>query len=199
MVMGLREQKKLETRRQLIDVAGDLFNRLNFEQVTIDDLAIAAGISRKTFFNYFPSKAALLEALIVDWMAQSSLWAREAALLDKVESAFIPPNIDAITNWVISHRRLLQMVDRHTQLLQSGAREFYQQSRKPRLARIIAAQQAGSIRTDVSAELVCQMYDALRLDAVQQWLRLDDDKATEEDFHRYYDAVKLVLSKGFES
>lgn len=197
--MGLREQKKQETRRQLIDVAGELFNRLDFDQVTIDDLAAAAGISRKTFFNYFPSKAALLEALIVDWMEQSSLWAREAALLDKVESAFIPPNIDAITSWVLSHRRLLQMVDRHTQLLQGGAREFYEQSRKPRLARIKAAQEAGSIREDISAELVCQMYDALRLDAVRQWLRLDDEKATEEDFHRYYDAVKLVLTKGFES
>lgn len=198
-MMGLREQKKQETRRQLIDVAGELFNRLDFDQVTIDDLAATAGISRKTFFNYFPSKAALLEALIVDWMEQSSLWAREAALLDKVESAFIPPNIDAITSWVLSHRRLLQMVDRHTQLLQDGAREFYEQSRKPRLARIKAAQEAGSIREDISAELVCQMYDALRLDAVRQWLRLDDEKATEEDFHRYYDAVKLVLTKGFES
>jgi len=199
VVIGLREQKKQETRRQLIDVAGELFNRLSFEQVTIDDLAATAGISRKTFFNYFPGKAALLEALIVDWMEQSSLWAREAALLDKVESAFIPPNIDAITSWVMSHRRLLQMVDRHTQLLQNGAREFNEQSRQPRLARIKAAQKAGSIRADVPAELVCQMYDALRLDAVRQWLRLDDDKATEEDFHQYYDAVKLVLSKGFES
>ena len=167
--------------------------------MTIDDLAMTAGISKKTFFNYFPSKAALLETLIVEWMEQSSLWASEAALLDKAESAFIPPNIDAITSWVMSHRRLLKMVDRHTQLLQTGAKQFNEKSRQPRLARVKAAQQAGSIRTDISAELVCQIYDALRLDAVRQWLRLDDDKATKEDFHGYYEAVKLVLVKGFQA
>lgn len=198
-MVGLREQKKQETRRQLIVIAGEMFNRLDFDQVTIDDLAMTAGISKKTFFNYFPSKAALLETLIVEWMEQSSLWASEAALLDKAESAFIPPNIDAITSWVMSHRRLLKMVDRHTQLLQSGAKQFNEKSRQPRLARVKAAQQAGSIRADISAELVCQIYDALRLDAVRQWLRLDDDKATKEDFHGYYEAVKLVLVKGFQA
>jgi len=35
----------------------DLFTRKGFEQVIIDDVAAAAGISRRTFFRYFATKA----------------------------------------------------------------------------------------------------------------------------------------------
>jgi mycofactocin system transcriptional regulator len=37
-------------------VAFDLFERQGFEQTTVDDIASAAGIGRRTFFRYFGSK-----------------------------------------------------------------------------------------------------------------------------------------------
>lgn len=37
-------------------MAFDLFDRQGFERTTIDDIASAGGISRRTFFRYFPSK-----------------------------------------------------------------------------------------------------------------------------------------------
>jgi mycofactocin system transcriptional regulator len=41
-------------------VALDLFTTQGFEQTTVDQIATGAGVSRRTFFRYFPSKAEVL-------------------------------------------------------------------------------------------------------------------------------------------
>jgi mycofactocin system transcriptional regulator len=45
------------TRARVEQAALDLFALKGFEQVIIDDVAAAAGISRRTFFRYFATKA----------------------------------------------------------------------------------------------------------------------------------------------
>jgi TetR/AcrR family transcriptional regulator, regulator of mycofactocin system len=73
-----------ETRARIEQAALDLFTLEGFEQVTIDDVAAAAGISRRTFFRYFATKAdavwgdfdahvARLERLLADGHEQSVL------------------------------------------------------------------------------------------------------------------------------
>ena len=44
------------SRWELECVALDLFHARGFEATTVDDVASAAGIGRRTFFRYFPSK-----------------------------------------------------------------------------------------------------------------------------------------------
>ena len=46
-----------ETRARIEQAALDLFTAQGFEQVTIDEIADAAGISRRTFFRYVTAKA----------------------------------------------------------------------------------------------------------------------------------------------
>jgi AcrR family transcriptional regulator len=54
--VGLRESKKLETRREIADTAMRLFVERGFDHVPVSEVAAAARVSEKTVFNYFPTK-----------------------------------------------------------------------------------------------------------------------------------------------
>src|SRR5689334_21222732 len=57
---GLRERKKLRTRASIQKEAMRLFLEKGYEETTIEDIADAVEISPSTFFNYFPSKEAVV-------------------------------------------------------------------------------------------------------------------------------------------
>lgn len=56
MASGLRERKKQEARKRISDAATALFTERGFDDVTIAEIAEAAGYSKVTVFNYFPRK-----------------------------------------------------------------------------------------------------------------------------------------------
>jgi AcrR family transcriptional regulator len=53
-----------ERRQQLIGVALDLFSQRSPDDVSIDEIATAAGISRPLVYHYFPGKLSLYEAAL---------------------------------------------------------------------------------------------------------------------------------------
>ena len=58
--MGTREEKKLATRRALVDAAAGLFAERGVDGTTMDAIARAAGTSRTSVFNYFGYKEMIL-------------------------------------------------------------------------------------------------------------------------------------------
>jgi AcrR family transcriptional regulator len=57
---GLREQKKEQTRAAIAYTAIGLFLQRGFEQVSIAEIAEAAGVAKQTVTNYFPNKEDLV-------------------------------------------------------------------------------------------------------------------------------------------
>lgn len=53
--LGRREQNKIDTRRAIADAAFDLARSVGPGAFTVDQIAERAGVSRRTFFNYFHS------------------------------------------------------------------------------------------------------------------------------------------------
>lgn len=62
-VTGLRERKRKETLRRITDAGMCLFIDKGIDATTVDEIAAAAGISRRSFFHYFPSKDDILLSL----------------------------------------------------------------------------------------------------------------------------------------
>ncbi|MBF4136879.1 TetR/AcrR family transcriptional regulator [Streptomyces albidoflavus] len=65
MTTGTRRRMGVEERRQqLIGVALELFSNRSPDEVSIDEIAAAAGISRPLVYHYFPGKTSLYEAAL---------------------------------------------------------------------------------------------------------------------------------------
>ena len=54
--INLRERKKRETHHALSRAAQELVDERGLDHVTVDDIAAVAGVSVRTFFNYFSCK-----------------------------------------------------------------------------------------------------------------------------------------------
>jgi AcrR family transcriptional regulator len=61
--VGRRARKKEETRRRIAKAAKELFLKRGFAATTIEDIAAAADISQRSFFDYFPAK----EDVVLAW------------------------------------------------------------------------------------------------------------------------------------
>ncbi|MER5493767.1 TetR family transcriptional regulator [Streptomyces sp. NPDC002490] len=64
--MGLRERKRLLTYRTVSDTAIALFLERGFDEVSVAEVAAAAGISKPTLFRYFPAKEDLVLHRLAD-------------------------------------------------------------------------------------------------------------------------------------
>jgi AcrR family transcriptional regulator len=114
MSQGLRERKKAETRAALADAALRLADERGPDKVTVEAIAEAAGVSARTFFNYFSTKeeaiigvAPASESPLRDRLAErppdeAPLEALRAAFLASVERLQDDPD-----RWV-RRRRLTQ-------------------------------------------------------------------------------------------
>lgn len=91
---GARERKKQETRRRITDAGICLFIEKGIDATTVDEIAVTAGISRRTFFHYFKSKDDILLSL------QSSMGEMIAQRVRQADAGSTP--LDAIRAAVIS-------------------------------------------------------------------------------------------------
>lgn len=75
---------RASSRRMLAEAAGELFLEQTYAGTTIDDIARRAGVSRATFFNYFPAKSDLL------WFEVDESLDRFAATLGVADASLAP-------------------------------------------------------------------------------------------------------------
>jgi mycofactocin system transcriptional regulator len=52
-------RRRSTTKDHIANVAIDLFDTYGFSEVSVDEIALAAGIARRTLFRYYPSKNAI--------------------------------------------------------------------------------------------------------------------------------------------
>ena len=107
-IKSRRAPTKGDQREQaLIDAARAVFRDKSISQVTIDELAGAAGIARSGFYFYFESKQALLATLVDQRLAEADLEMAEWLASDGVDRAALRRGLAAgLARWKVDGRWL---------------------------------------------------------------------------------------------
>ena len=158
------------TRARVERAALDLFTLRGFEQVTTDEVADAAGISRRTFFRYFATKA---DAVWGDFAAhvarlEELLAAADPAqpVLGSVCAAYVEVN-----DYAAAELPLLR--ERMTLILTEPALLAHSQLRYAEVDRVVAryvAARSGAQDSDLVPRLVAATTRAAATLAFQAWL-----------------------------
>jgi len=94
--MGLRERKKMETRRRLLETATRLFSERGFDRVSVAEIADAADVSKMTVFNYFDSKEDLVFAPLEEHVGDAAQVVRDRAPGESAVAAIRRQFIEAV-------------------------------------------------------------------------------------------------------
>ena len=65
LLAELKLEPEPDTRRRILDAAYELLQRTSLAELSMDELAVAARISRANLYRYFPGKSALFQALLL--------------------------------------------------------------------------------------------------------------------------------------
>jgi AcrR family transcriptional regulator len=188
---GLRQRKQHETRERLKRAAMALFLERGFEATTIDDIAAAADVSRRSFFHYFASKedvvaawqedaaAALVTEILARPAAESMLTAAENAIAAAVKR--IDPTGAAAMSRLKRDNPTLQARD---------------QLKYEKLERALAdglAQRSGRKSDRMKARLVAMIATGAMRVGGESWLSEGTHDKPEAFVKRTFDAIRAIL------
>lgn len=101
----MRIRKDPEVRQtELIDAALELFSSAGYEKTMVADIVKKVGVAKGTFFYYFPTKEAVLEAICMRWATELvtsfRLKSRQHTAINKLQifilQLLLPSQVDAI-------------------------------------------------------------------------------------------------------
>lgn len=73
-------RRRAPDRSRILEVAADLFDRYGYRSVTMAALAEELGITKPTLYAHMPSKAAIVKAIVDDWIDRCDEVLRRASL-----------------------------------------------------------------------------------------------------------------------
>lgn len=163
---GLRERKQRETRQRIAELALRLFLEHGYDGTTLDAIASAAGISRRTFFSYFKSKDDIIlfgmEADSAELIAELLKTSPDVPPLDAVRDVMVKriaryttEQMTAIDNLMLSSESLLARKQafyaKQEQALFLALREVWRQPERQSALRMVAMVSVGAMRLALQA------------------------------------------------
>lgn len=161
---------EVTSKGELELVALDLFAERGFEQTTVDDLAEAAGIGRRTFFRYFPSKNDVVygdfDAALEQLRQHLAATPADVPLRDGITAAVLAFN--ALPREAEPQHRVRMSLVLHTPALQAHSTLRYAGWRA--VIAEHAAARLGLAEDDFLPQLIAHQALACAVAAYEQWL-----------------------------
>ena len=196
---SLRERKKERTRREFQQIALELFEERGFEDVTVDDIAERAEISRSTFFRYFPTKEDVLIGQTDEHLAElRDEFVRRPA--DEPVLRSLRHAVGALAESYERGRRELTAIRRiaeaHPSVLARGLE--HQATWEEAFAELLAERMAGGTSTDLRARVVAAAVMACIRVALDEWSETDTGRDLDELLGDAFDVLGEGLGSALE-
>jgi AcrR family transcriptional regulator len=170
--LGLRERKKLKTRRAIRAAAFRLFNTQGYDATTVDQIAADADVSPSTFFRYFPTKEDLVITDDYDPVMEAALRARPLGepVMESVRQAILPPLrriMEAESEDMLLRMRLLNEVPA------IRSRSVLEMLRSRDVIVAVLAERTGRPEDDLGLRALVSATLSACSEAVEYWFRND--------------------------
>lgn len=182
---GLRDQKKAATRLALSEAAIRLARPAGLDAVTAEAIAAEAGVSTRTFHNYFTSKEEAVlyrfEVDVAQWVER--LYARplDEPIWDSLEAVVLSIVLDPVRD-LEEIRAEMTMIEDSPALL---AHHLELHGRVTRiLGEAIAVRTGTNVATDLYPNVLQMAVGAATKSAVELWSQGDTGHATPEPLVR---------------
>ena len=167
---GRREQGKFERKERLYEAALTLFRQQGYEHTTVDQITRQAGLAKGTFFNYFPTKDAVLRymgAREVGRLGATTLGTNgSSSSISKLKRL-----VAALATSFEQDRDLVGLIFRRgisvTDLMAGDAGGFSLQPTATLLIR--QAQRQGEVNAELAPDTLAAALDALYLQQLIRW------------------------------
>jgi AcrR family transcriptional regulator len=205
---GLRERKRLATRRAIQVAALRLVHERGLDNVTVDEISRVADVSPRTFFNYFTSKE---EALVGEGPHHPSEEAVEAFVTDTgdvlqgIGALMTDAATDALNDHeIVQLRKALATDYPHLTVLRMQTFRAFEQQLIEIVARRLAIQDpalaADPARLDSRAQLVTLVAVAAMHHAWKTWAGNPEASQTlserlSESFVELEDALGILVPR----
>ena len=168
-------RRRVTSRAELEQAAFTLFAVRGFDATTVDEIAAAAGIGRRTFFRYFPSKNDIPWGAFEDELERMRARLRECPpempLMDAIRLALIDFNRVAPAQAGL-HRRRMELILRVPTLLAHSTLRF---TAWREVIAEFAAERTGRDPGDLAPQAIAHAILGVAVAAYERWL--DDPTA----------------------
>lgn len=187
-------RRHVTSRTELEQIAFGLFDRYGFEQTTVDDIAAAAGIGRRTFFRYFSSKNdipwGMFERELERMRIRLKACPPEVPLMDAIREALVDFN-RVEPEQVPWHRRRMTLILRVPALLAHSTLRF---AAWRDVVAEFAGERTGQRPDALAPQAIAYAVLGVAVAAYEQWL--DDEDA---DLGTLLDTAMRELASAFET
>src|SRR3954452_6498097 len=166
-----RERRKEETRSQIFQAAMRLFERKGVFNTTVEEIAASADVAKGTFFNYFPSKEAILTKLADRQVGVIKKAADEAKDAPSMRAILISMAHDLAAGPARSQmmlRSLLSVV-LSTDLLRELFQKNLELGRQSMATIMERGQKLGEIRTDLAPLELARIFQHAMFGTLAIW------------------------------
>ena len=190
---GAVGRRRSTTQDHIADIALDLFATYGFSEVSVDDVALASGIARRTLFRYYPSKSA------IPWGDFDAHLRNFAAVLDDADptvpigTALRTALLDFNTTDDVStpqHRQRMQVI------LQTPELQAYSMTMYAGWRAVVAdfvARRTGAGAGDLVPQTMAWLMLGVALSAYEYWLS-HEDVSLQEALGEAFDTLTEIRS-----